>query len=172
MSDNRPIGVWAEFRTSTEGVSVTLYSESAEGTPVVEDELWFTHDELQEGPQGIETLRLTQETRAQLKPDERGSQESQGRQIEKGDILRDDNAPSWSDNDIVVVVEPDAGVSADAYYTGDGGTVADANPSYPADDTVVRAVYRSDVPQYSDKTIAGFDDEDVYAFPESRLVEP
>lgn len=76
---------------------------------------------------------------------------------EPGDVLTDENAPDWSDCDWVEVRDVLPDVRADEYEIQNGTdmTVADANPSYPADDAVILAQYE------------GFGDW--YAFPASRL---
>lgn len=171
--EDQPIEVWNEVRLSGSSISITLYSESAGSTPVVEDEAWFTFDELQGEMVGdIVSLRLSEETRSAMScTDEQDSDE-----LQVGDVVADDNPPSWShDDNIVEVVEVLDNVTCDQYIIQSddpnregvqrGGiffteeTVADANPSYSPDETVVLAVYRDD------------NDGDVYAFPEGRLVD-
>jgi hypothetical protein len=58
-----PINVWNEVRVTSDGISISLFSESAGGPAVVEDELRFTFDELQElSPSEPISLRLSEET--------------------------------------------------------------------------------------------------------------
>lgn len=89
---------------------------------------------------------------------------------EVGDTVVDGNPPSWSDENELEVVEVLDYVRADEYViegknegqaleqwnqAWNDRTVADANPSYPEDDVVVRAKY--------------VDGSKVYAYPASRL---
>jgi len=79
---------------------------------------------------------------------------------EVGQALTDMNAPSWSDDDWVEVVEVLPNTSADEYviqenHIGRDETVADANPSYDSDEPVVIGQYEGTGKHY--------------AFPASRL---
>lgn len=79
---------------------------------------------------------------------------------EVGQALTDMNAPSWSDDDWVEVVEVLPNTSADQYviqenHIGRDETVADANPSYDPDEPVVIGQYEGTGKHY--------------AFPASRL---
>jgi hypothetical protein len=173
MEQNTPFSVWNEIRFTDEGVGVTLYSESHDGA-VVEDEAWFAFDEIQdEKPQEIASLRLTEHTRNALEtePDiesemvsepEPESWVTDGVQFAKGDVVIDDGAPNWSqDNRLVVKEVTDRTANEYQYDEREINTVADANPSYPEDDLVVEAIYFDDWEQ---------DDElNTYAFPISRL---
>lgn len=189
MAEEPPINVWNEIRVSGDGIGITLYSETAGDTPVVEDETFFTFDELQSEQVGeILSLRLSDETRERMPAsmDEiLNDAEALIEEMEEptlpmaGDPLVDDNAPSWSEDDRVVVEETLSEVNASEYViqgpsldSDESGitldeslqawgdkTVADANPSYSSDEPVVLA-------RYVDKP------DTVYAFPASRLVEP
>ncbi len=182
--DEAPINVWNEVRVTADGISVTLLSESAEGGAVVEDETWFTFDELQEmSPSGPINLGLSDQTQGAWANERRlaqvgriyENQESDDSQElpEEGDVLIDENAPDWSVDDKVIVTEVLSDVQCDEYLidgpnegtTTDNNlgsmfdkTVADANPSYDEDEPVILAKYDS-----------GSSDE--YAFPASRLSE-
>lgn len=39
---------WAELKIGKSGVSATLYTETEDGEVIVEDETWYTHDEIDE----------------------------------------------------------------------------------------------------------------------------
>jgi len=55
-----PLTVWNEITISQSGIGITLYSESTDGA-VVEDETWFTFDELQTETGEIHSLNLSDE---------------------------------------------------------------------------------------------------------------
>lgn len=40
--------VWQDVQVTDEGLLVTTYSQAADQEPIVEDESWWTHDELAE----------------------------------------------------------------------------------------------------------------------------
>lgn len=182
MSQNTPTAVWNEVRFTSEGISISLISESPEGVAVVENEMWFTYDELQEmAPSQPMTMRLSQETRDALIDSQRSesgdSQQSEsGPSFEAGDEVTDIAAPPWSE-DGTVVVKKVTDMTADEYVIQmnlfeEDETVADANPNYPDDDTVVEAVYLDTVTDEQGrltKAITSVPADDVYAFPESRL---
>lgn len=54
MSDEQE--VWSEVSVTGDGVAVTLYSRDGDGEPVVEDEFWQTHSELESGEQTTTVL--------------------------------------------------------------------------------------------------------------------
>lgn len=90
-----------------------------------------------------------------------------------GDVVVDDDDNS-GDEAIVVKIP---GATADDWYVP-GGTVADTNPDYPADDRVIVVVFRDDLeseyPRYTGGTALALQQVernglDYYAFPESRL---
>lgn len=174
--------VWNEIRVTDEGISITLLSESADGGAIVEDEAWFTFDEMRaNSPQSPISLNLSGQTSSALAEQRRmaqvgelvDSQESDNSQElpEVGERLSDQNPPSWaSDDDYLEVVEVLPDVRCDEYVIQgpnegqrlDKGkhelfdkTVADANPSYDEDEPVVMAQYNGS--------------GDRYAFPASRL---
>jgi hypothetical protein len=206
------LDVWNEVRITSDGISITLLSERADGGAVVEDETWFTFDELTaESPSRPMTLNLSDETseaiaeaneqarigqmkaadglaeRAEILSENPSADEllaymglSSESEIEQvadefgrltaGDAAIDENAPSWSDDEQVIVLERLDDVTAEEYVIQGNNegkalppreqawsdkTVATANPSYPDDDTVILARY------------IGGDKE--YAVPESRL---
>lgn len=75
--------------------------------------------------------------------------------LAQGDIVYDENSPNWSDDNRVEITEVTNETSSE--YVVDGSdTVADFNPDYPSDDTVVKGKY-----------VDGGDKE--YSFPISRL---
>jgi len=169
------LDTWTEVRTSDNGISATLYSEWEGGEVIVEDELWFTQDELSDSRE-ITSLNLSQESREAIYSrqtdidnytDDNGVeliQESLN-QIEEGDWVIDENPPSWSDDGArLQVVERLDDVTADEYviehnnfYRNDV-TVASENPDCPSDDTVILC-------RFADQ----MDSDEPYAYPESRL---
>lgn len=77
--------------------------------------------------------------------------------IEPGDIVRDCNAPSWSDNNLLIVNSV-SNTPANEHYIDDDlqyTTVADENPEYPADSPVI--------------TCKPTVDSNLYAYPSDRL---
>lgn len=77
--------------------------------------------------------------------------------IEPGDIVRDCNAPSWSDNNLMIVNSV-SNTPANEHYIDDDlqyTTVADENPEYPADSPVI--------------TCKPTVDSNLYAYPSDRL---
>lgn len=180
---NELLSVWNEVTISQSGIGITLYSESRGEQAKVEDETWFTFDELQSLSGDIVNLRLSDDTRTRLVSndpqeivDEMRSQVSNlsNAQVsnlpEEGDLLWDENAPDWNDGGAVVVEEvleevqareyviegPNEGTAlAEHLHQLGDKTVADENLQYPEDDAVVIARY------------AGSEKE--YAFPVSRL---
>jgi hypothetical protein len=178
MSDEPTVtDVWNEITISGSGIGITLYSESAGTGARVEDETWYTFDELQSATGDIVSLNLSDETRERLSTDESWSapstdevlesagqpsvhgQQSAGQQsvdLQVGDLVEDENPPDWTDGDVLEVVEILSDTRADEYYFGEVITVATVNPEYPDDDPVVMATF-----------IDGSEAE--YAFPASRL---
>lgn len=173
---NAPINVWTEMRATSEGISITLYSEWRERREPtqVEDEVWYTHTELEvmseEGSLRSD-LKLSESTRNRLSEvndtDPAGSvmcsQFVEDDLPEEGDKMLDSNAPSWSSFDMVKVEEV-TDKKADEYVIEENTynpskTVADANPSYPDDNRVVLARYGTET---------GWSNT-AYAFPASRL---
>jgi len=78
-------------------------------------------------------------------------------EIEPGDIVRDLNAPEWSDNNLMIVNSV-SNVPANERYIDDNlqyTTVADENPEYPADSPVI--------------TCKPTVDSDLYDYPSDRL---
>jgi hypothetical protein len=192
------LNVWNEVRITSNGISITLLSESTDGTAVVEDETWFTFDELSaQSPSRPVTLNLSDETSEAI---EEANEQARIGQIERADALSekaehlpespsadellaymglsseseieqvadehgrltagdaaiDENAPHWSDDAQVIVLERLDDVTADEYVIQgmhEGAairpavqaftdrTVADANPHYPNTDAVILARY-------------------------------
>jgi hypothetical protein len=157
--------VWNEIRIAGDGISVTLYSEGSDGVRV-EDEVRFTFEELDELAGGVESLRLSDETKDQIAGDTnlsldeiRESLKEQGvrKKFSEGDRAIDSHAAEYLANTEVEVVGY-ADEQADEYYIDNDlkeNTVADVNPQFDSDEPVVEAVYESG--------------GDTYAFPESRL---
>lgn len=176
-----PNDVWNEVRFTSEGISISLLSESTDGPAIVEDEMWFTYDELQAlSPSEPQSLNLSQQTRERLS--EQREDANIGRMLQSADLsekaehlpenpstkelltymgfvddgsrqskyqvpnkyqeMLDENAPPWSPDDRVVVQEV-TDMRSDEYVidSATGRTVADANPSHPADAPVVVAEY-------------------------------
>lgn len=184
MAREQPTTAYTEVQIDEDSISLTLISESGSNGAVIEDTERFTFDELENMAGAHRTLRLSRESVTAL--EEAGSQQLgelvenlENEQVEnlpqKGDVLIDENSPSWSNGDRVVV-EDVVKCRANEYviqspYGGKENTVpervdplcdktvADANPSYPDDDRVVLAHYLDDT------------GGDAYAFPESRVVE-
>lgn len=62
-----PTSVWNEVRFTSEGISISLFSESTGGDAILEDEMWFTYDELQEmSPSAPLSLSLSETTKEGL----------------------------------------------------------------------------------------------------------
>jgi len=169
------LDTWTEVRTSDNGISATLYSEWEGGEVIVEDELWFTQDELSDSRE-ITSLNLSQESREAIysrQTDIDSYTEKNGveliqesrNQIAEGDWVIDENPPSWSEDGArLQVVERLDDVTADEYvikhnnfYRNDV-TVASENPDCPSDDTVILC-------RFADQ----MDSDEPYAYPESRL---
>jgi len=169
------LDTWTEVRTSDNGISATLYSEWEGGEVIVEDEIWFTQDELSDSRE-ITSLNLSNESRDAIYSRKTESDSyTQGisseliqkslNTIQEGDWVIDDNPPSWSDDAArLQVVERLDNVTAEEYvikhnsYFEDNLTVASENPEYPSDDTVVLC-------RFGDQ----MDSDKQYAYPESRL---
>ena len=170
------INVWNEVRVTADGISITLLSERASGGAIVEDETWFTFDELTaNSPQSPISLNLSDETSQDFAEQRRLAQVGmimdEGDDLpEPGDVLEDQNPAHWSDDTRVEVVEVLPNTRCEEYviqgrHEGQSlpkseqswtdETVATANPSYDEGDTVVRGKYVGS--------------EKVYAFPASRL---
>lgn len=184
MENNTPQTVWNEIRITDEGISVTLYSENTDGA-VVEDEVWYTFDELQaSGPQEIDSLNLTEQSRNALHSEQeavRSVEPAEGdtlsngespnltdESLETGDVVIDANAPDWTDDDRLVVKEV-LSVRSDEYYIDNSITVSDVNRSYPDSDCVVEAVYFDEWD--SCRSVEKIDETETYAFPISRIEE-
>jgi len=174
MGRNNILGVWNEVRISNEGISITLYSESADEV-YVEDEMWFTHNELHDsGSNRIYSLRLSQETREIMSSEglnqyqelEDFLMSETDEYIAEGDIVEDkETPPSWSETNYLKV-ESVTDIPANQYLVEDATddywatTVAEMNPDYPDVDTVVECYYITTEEKAASKK---------YAFPESRL---
>jgi hypothetical protein len=180
------INVWNEVRFTADGISITLFSESQEGGAVVEDELWYTYEEMQElSPSRPFSLNLTDETQSAIATSsasqglqqemsdyiEEYSQQLENEQVgnlpKVGDVMIDKNAPPWSNDERVEVTnitdtKAENYIITERFGQMDDETVASANPYYPTNDTVIEAKYLG-----KDGRPTG----DSYAFPESRLVE-
>lgn len=162
-----PSDVWNEIRFTSEGISISLFSESPDTGAILEDETWFTYDELQEmSPSGPLNLSLTEQSRSALAGQETtteqgNSQESGYTLPEVGQIVRDTNPPSWSKSPSVEVVGISDATAGDHVIEVNSGaediTVMSANPD----------CNDPDQPVIIGKYIAG--SEKTYAFPLNRL---
>ena len=158
-----PLTVWNEITISQSGIGITLYSESQNGGAVVEDEIWFTFDELEAKTGDIESLNLSEITeKALANAESQSAFETAQSEIwpNVGQQVYDNNPPSWSEDNRLTVVEI-SGQTVSEYVVqenmlGTDETVADANPSCDPDEPVVICEY-----------VSGNGDE--YAFPLSRL---
>jgi len=175
MEQDTITNVWVEGQIHSDGVSLSLLSESREGGARVEAVENLTFEELESREGGLFNMGLSDETQSAFGETNRLAQvgklfEESEPQVSEGDVLTDENAPHWSSDDWVEVVEVLSDVTADRYViegpnagpVPEGmplhfhdSTVAEANPSYPEDDAVIIAQY------------AGTGKH--YAFPESRL---
>jgi len=192
MAREQPTTVYTEVQIDEDSISLTLISESGSNGAVIEDTQRYTFDELEDLTGQHETLHLSRESvnaleqgavqddmeqlldEAEQMVEEPAGQELAGEQVsglpEVGAVYTDENAPSWSDDDWVEVVEVLEDVRCDEYVIQGNNegptdtslqtffdeTVADANPSYDPSEPVV-------IGQYN-----GSGDE--YAFPASRLI--
>lgn len=156
---------WTEVQIDNDSISLSLITEGDDGARV-EDTARFTFEELKEKTGHIESLRPSRERQSRLEE----LKENVGRQkespppwvskINEGDPMVDVNPPEWSDDARVYVTEV-TDMRADNCYINDytSVTVADKNPSFDRDDTVVKAEY-----------VNGNGKE--YAFPSRRLRKP
>jgi len=194
MAREQPTTVYTEVQIDEDSISLTLISESGSNGAVIEDTQRYTFDELEGLTGQHETLSLSRESvnaleqgavqddmeqlldEAEQMVEEPAGQELAEEQVsglpEVGNVYTDENAPSWSEDDWVEVVEVLEDVSCDEYVIQSMNsqrensvvsnvafheeTVADANPSYDPSEPVV-------IGQYN-----GSGDE--YAFPASRLI--
>jgi len=179
MAQDTIINVWVEGQIHSDGVSLSLLSESQEGGARVEAVENLTFEELESREGGLFNMGLSDETQSAFGDQIRQAQvgklfESQvsdePTHPEPGTVLTDVNAPSWSDEDGVQVTEVLSEVTAEEYViqgkhegtaldpslqSWSDETVADANPSYSPDETVILGRY--------------IDGGKEYAFPASRL---
>jgi hypothetical protein len=166
---NDVLSVWNEVRITTEGISVTLFSESEDGGAVVEDETWFTFDELQErAPSEPLSLNLSDETSERLLPTDEDPDGSTWNIPPMSAPVEDGNPPDWSDDNRLIVIghpiETAGEYVVSESVVGRDKTVADKNDSCDPDEPVVECVYKSET-----EHIRTADEEDIYAFPVSRL---
>ena len=183
MTQDTILNVWNEVRFTSDGISITLFSESQSGGAVVEDEMWFTFEELQEqSPSNPQSLNLSDETQSAISEQSENSEpdtlleeveqniveDSQSENLPMiGSVYKDTNAPDWSDNDRVKVINI-SDKSADEYVVQESEfglpkTVADVNYEADPDETVIEAQYLDESGQPKGK---------VYGFPASRLELP
>jgi hypothetical protein len=190
MAREQPTAAYTEVQIDEDSISLTLISESGSNGAIIEDTERFTFDELETMSGEHRTLRLSRESVNALEESDsqqfvEGVPGIDGAELvenlkseqvsglpEVGAVYTDENAPGWSNEDCVEVVEVLEDVRCDEYiiesFNSDRkgrcveevafheDTVADANPSYDASEAVV-------IGQYN-----GSGDE--YAFPASRLV--
>lgn len=182
MTQDTPTTVWNEVRVTSDGISISMYSESRDSGAVVEDELWFTFDELQAmSPSEPKQMRLSQSSRKLLEDAASAMQKQEVMEeleesepsYEEGEVVQDTNAPSWSEDDRLVVVNV-ADHPADEYIVEarrhrPNETVYTTNPSCDADETVIEAVYYDDWVHSDAEGYGEYNEDDVYAFPESRI---
>lgn len=87
-----PSTVWNEVRITSDGISISLLSEGRGGRAIVEDEMWFTFDELQEmSPSEPMSLNLSDETQAALSENALDS-------VEFGEVETTPSTEGLSDN--------------------------------------------------------------------------
>jgi len=163
-----PSDVWNEVRFTSEGISISLFSEWPDTGAILEDETWFTYDELQEmSPSGPLNLSLTEQSRSALAGQStmrmNDSRESGHTLPEVGQIVRDTNPPDWSkSNHVLVEVVGIPDQTAGEYVVEENSdaediTVVGANPDCnDPDQPVIIGEY-----------VAG--SEKTYAFPLNRL---
>ena len=175
MTREMPTTAYTEVQIDEDSISLTLISESGSNGAVVEDTERYTFDELQDMAGQHGTLRLSDESQAALVEGQRDAMKGQildtePAHPEPGTVLTDVNAPSWSNEDGVQVTEVLSEVTAEEYViqgkhegtaldpsvqSWSDETVADANPQYSPDETVILGRY--------------IDGGKEYAFPASRL---
>ena len=145
------INVWNEVRVTGDGISITLLSERASGGAIVEDETWFTFDELTaNSPQSPISLNLSDETSQDFAEQRRLAHWSDDTRVEVVEVL-----PNTRCEEYVIQGRHEGQSLPKSEQSWTDETVATANPSYDEGDTVVRGKYVGS--------------EKVYAFPASRL---
>jgi hypothetical protein len=182
MEQNTINGVWLEGQIDDNGISLTLISESKGSGAQVEEIKHFDISELEQMSGELFSLNLSDETSEALVGNS-ASRDSGQSEIEdyadslqseiealseletsprptpeRGQIMVDDNPAPWSDDDRVEVIYATDYEARNFDMDDTGSTVAQANPSYPEDDTVILAKYVGSVKEY--------------AFPASRLKYP
>lgn len=170
--------VWVEAQIDGSAISLSLMSESSDGV-TVEETARYTFGELQEMTGESFSMSLSDDTRDDLSEMNNLAAlgdivtQTEEKSLMEGDIAIDQNPPSWSEDNRVEVVEVLEGTTCEQYVI-DGynegcpvppamqnpsdETVADANPNYDANETVVLAEHTE-----------GPGPNKTYAFPESRL---
>jgi hypothetical protein len=172
-----PKTAWLEVQVDVDSISLSLLTEGQNGARVEETAMYHL-DQLADSAGAIDTLNLSDESQERLNEQARlaaigqifEQSEDEPDLPEVGDVVEDENPPSWSVDGWLEVVEVMADVRCDEYviqgfHEGEvvderkqfntDKTVADANPSYDADEPVVMAQYEGT--------------GDWYAFPASRL---
>lgn len=193
MTEDTIVNVWNEVRLTADGISITLFSETATGGATVEDEMWYTFEELQgQSPTAPQSLNLSPETRSKLSEQsdtaemasldevcssveaENIVEDVQSNDLpEVGDILRDEGGPDWYDGYKVKVLDVLEDVNCNKYVI---------QSDRPRTDRVNTTV---DEPRLLEKTVADanpsydphdpvviaryLDSNKEYAFPASRL---
>jgi len=180
MERNRVTSVWNEITISGEGVGITLYSEGETGA-IVEDETWFTFDELQSEMRGeIVNLSLSDNARDTLSEMSRladigrifedghhGEQSRIGQPKksaydlpEEGDVMNDPESNVQFGDGRVKVTKVTSKESKNwtLVVNGKETTVAQQNPGHPSNAPVILGNYI----EGSDKS---------YAYPVTRLEE-
>jgi len=176
-----PTTAYTEVQIDNDSISLTLISESAEGV-TIEDTERLTFEELQDMAGEHFTLSLSGDSQQSLSEQRRDANVGRIMQSDTleeraedlpqaGEVVYDQNAPDWSQDGRVEVVEVLSNVTAEEYViqgrhegsaidpslqSWNDETVADANPSYSSDEPVIIGTYFN-----------GGDSE--YAFPAGRL---
>ena len=139
---------WTELRVTSDGISVSLYTESGDLVSV-EDETWFTWSELQ-GSVGdrvtldadVEAWEKTPDW-ASMTPAESSTRKENYDLPEVGDVMVDLDAPDWSKYRRVRVTNvsttPQSEWSVDNHDWAE--TLSELNPVEPRDAPVVEAEY-------------------------------
>jgi len=146
-------GAWTELRVTSEGISVSLYTESDDRVSV-EDETWFTWDELEDSVGAVVELGANQPST------DTESDEKSYILPNVGDVMVDPKAPRWSDDNLVRVTHVYPEVTHSEWpltdHDGEADVLSDLNRYEPADAPVVEAEYLGN-------------EGNEYAFPVTRL---
>lgn len=97
---------------------------------------------------------------------EEETKDNENERILEGDTVKDENSPSWSETDVVKIDKVTSETAEEYYIEATDSTVAEENPEYPKDDTVVEGYY-VEKPDVSEKEAEK--ESGKYAFPISRM---